>query len=413
MKKLWRSHQLYRYLLKSIVSFHLLFSGLFIFLVLLSNIWYFAPEWLELGIGVNHILIMVSFFIPGALMQASAIALSLAFWVSYGRLQFYKEIDAMRSLGFSSFAIFKPLLDYAMILVVVIFFVGYIVYPYTMNAFTEYYAQVLTQHVAIRSQEKQAQRLGSSIIYMQQDGEKQHWLLIESRQGQKIFAWMEDTQLVSSGEWRFLNAHEVEMLILANNIASNQWHWLTAENFSYPLTFNIDNQGYNPYDSLSFSGLLGEWQRLLSERQLELTDRKHRASELKVLLNQRELPESDREIYRIELASLRESLSFSRDLVSLTFVTLLRFSHIILILGLSVLAFLMLELSQMRRWILALIFWLLAIVLYWALFYYISNEILSMYWHAYTILIPILLILTVDLILGIILAKNRGLLCKK
>lgn len=414
MIKTWHSNQLYLYLLKSVIFFHILFTSLFIFVVLLSNVWYFAPEWLELGIALKHIFVMVLFFIPGALLQATAISLSVAFWVAYGKLQFYKEIDAMRSLGLSSYQMFKPVFHYAIFVSIALLLITYVLYPYSMHKFQDYYSHVLTQFVAVKAQSSEPQVLGDTVVFIENLEEEQHWVIIERRQGQKIVVWANDTSLMTSEDVRTLKAKKIEILAVDIDSNSKQWHWAQAIQLDYPLLFNINTQSYNPYDTLPITRLWRSAQILLRLHYEKIAQQQDRVKELRRMLLMEDVSDRDREIYKEEILTAKKSLKFSPDLISLFFIVILRISHILLIIALAMLAFLLLELHEMHRWTLAIIIWFIFVTLYWLSFYFVSSKVLSLQWNIFILFVSVGFIFLVNMgLIGVIFYKKRESLWKK
>ncbi|NIZ46412.1 LptF/LptG family permease [Entomospira nematocerorum] len=399
----WHSKRLYRYLLVNLAFLHLVFTLLFLCVVLLSNVWYFAPEWLRLGISVKHIVVMVLFFVPGALLQATAIAVTMAFWVGYGRLQFFKEIDAMRTLGFSSYQIFRPLLHYAIFWMLVVSITAFAIYPWSMHMFKDYYTRVLTLHVSV--QKHGVQKLGETIFYVSSN--RNEWVISSQEDGYQRIIWAYQSGSDIINDVRILTAEEVSILLVDTKNNGKQWHWGEASEFSYPLIFDIDSQSYNPYDLLLFKELLAEAGKLWGEYQKTIERYKHRREMIQEVLSIEGLPDSERHEYELELQNLEKSPAFSVDMVSLLFVVFLRFSHITLIVGLAIFAYVLLEYHQMQRWLIPISGWIMMTALYWISFYLISFRVLRLLWHPYTLLIPITLVYLINLFIGILIWKNK------
>ncbi|NIZ41154.1 LptF/LptG family permease [Entomospira entomophila] len=402
----WHSSRLYRYLLGNLAFLHLVFTLLFLLVVLLSNVWYFAPEWLRLGISIKHILVMVLFFVPGALLQSTAIALTMAFWVGYGRLQFFKEIDAMRTLGFSSYQIFRPLLHYALVWMILISLTAFILYPFSMHMFKDYYTRVLTLHVSV--QKHGAQKLGETLFYISSHGSE--WVISSHEDGYQRIIWAYQSGSEIVDDVRILTAEEVEILLVDAKNNGKQWHWGEAKNFFYPLVFDINTQSYNPYDLLLLKDLWQEALRLWHEYQDILERYQQRRNMLEEVLLIDELPSGERYEYELELINLQKNPAFTIDMVSLLFVVLLRFSHISLIVGLAILAYVLLEYRQMQRWMTPIAIWIGMTALYWVSFYLISFRVLRLLWHPYALLIPIIIVYMINLTIGmrIWINKRRG-----
>ncbi|NIZ18949.1 LptF/LptG family permease [Entomospira culicis] len=409
MAKLWRAKQLYRYLLVDIAKTHLFLTLLFIFFVLLSNIWYFAPEWLELGVSIRHVLVMVLFFIPGAMIQATPIALSLAFLVSYTRLQLHKEIDAMRSLGFGIFAIFRPLLHYTLFTFFLTFGVAFGLYPYSMSTFEQYYSQVLSRYIKIDTKSNEPKMLGDMILYGAIFEGKEQWLVVDMRDGYRLVLWATNADVSMDGGLRALSAEEVDLLVVERNSNGQSWSTIVAKDFRYPLIFSIKTQSYNPYDGLILRDLWARGLALRDEHYRRTAFQRERLVEINALLRNGLLTETDRDLYLQERVAIKKDFRFNSDFVSYLFVVLLRTSHLLFVITLVFLAFLLVErLGKRSLWI--LLGWVVALIFYWISFYLISFQILRLRWSPITLLLPVMTINLVNLLLfWSIQHKKRGL----